>query len=361
MIKFIAVAAISMAMFSSCGNGGKGSANGGADSTSADKELSGAGSTFGNPIYTKMFDVYNQKTGVKTNYQANGSGAGISMLVKKTVDFGATDAFMSDKDIQGAGADIVHIPTCLGAVAISYNLPGDPKLKFTGDLLAKIYLGKITKWNDKAIAAENPDAKLPNLDILVAHRADGSGTSYIFTDFLSKSNDDWKNGPGANKNPAWPAGVGGKSNDGVAGLIKQTSGAIGYVELIYALKNNMVFADVKNPSGKYITPSLASTSAAADIDIPADCRLTITNSAAAEAYPISSFTWIVLYKEQKYGDRSLDKATNLVKLLWWATHDGQQYCEPLQYAKLPAKAVSAVEGVLKSVTYDGKAILSQNP
>ena len=359
MIKIFAVAAISMAMFSSCGNGGKGNeASGTKDSTSSDKELLGAGSTFVYPLCSKLFDAYNQSTGVKVNYQSIGSGGGIKQLQAKTVDFGASDAFMSDDDIKAAGADIIEFPVCMGAVVITYNVPGVAKLKITPEILSGIFMGTIKNWNDKEIAKANGGVKLPNTEIIVVHRSDGSGTTNIFTDYLSKVSADWKTKVGVGKSVNWPVGVGGKGNEGVAGQVKQTPGAIGYVELIYAAKNNMVFADMKNASGNFITPSLQSVQSAANIDLPADTRITITNSPAADAYPISGFTWFILYKEQNYGGRSMDKAGNLTKMMWWVTHEGQQYNEPLQYAKLSDKATKVVETLLNSVTYGGKPILN---
>jgi len=343
-------AALSLGL-SSCSNSGS--------ENPADKQLLGAGSTFGNPIYSKMFSDYSAaNAGVQTNYQSIGSGGGIKQLMSKTVDFGASDAFLSDDDMTKAPAPVVQFPTCLGAVVVSYNIPGNPELKLTPDILAGIFMGTITKWSDEKIKAENPDAKLPEQDITVVHRSDGSGTSYIFTDYLSKVNAEWKSKVGVGKSPNWPAGVGGKGNEGVAGVIKQTPGAIGYIELTYALQNNMAFASLKNAAGNYVKPTLESTSLCANGDIPADTRISIANSAVDQAYPISSFTWILIYKEQKYGDRSKEKATNLVKELWWIIHDGQKDCGPLNYAPLPPKAVAAAEAVLNSVTYDNQPILS---
>ena len=324
----------------------------------ADKQLLGAGSTFGYPIYSKMFSDYSAaNAGIQTNYQSIGSGGGIKQLMSKTVDFGASDAFLSDDDMTKAPAPVVQFPTCLGAVVVSYNIPGNPELKLTPDLLAGIFLGTITKWNDDKIKAENPGVDLPASDITVAHRSDGSGTSYIFTDYLSKVNADWKSKVGVGKSPNWPVGLGGKGNEGVAGVIKQTPGAIGYVELTYALQNQMSFASLKNAAGNFVKPSLESTSLCANGDIPADTRISVSNSTVDQAYPISSFTWIMIYKEQKYDNRSKEKATNLVKELWWMLHDGQKDCNPLNYAPLPAKAVTAAEAVLKSVTYDNQPIL----
>jgi len=324
---------------------------------SADKQLLGAGATFPYPLYSKMFSDYGTTSGMQTNYQSIGSGGGIKQIMSKTVDFGASDAFLSDDDISKAPAPVVEFPTCIGAVVVTYNLPDNPQLKLTPDIIAGIFLGDIKKWNDEKIKSENPDVKLPDMDITVVHRSDGSGTSFIFTDYLSKVNADWKSKVGTGKSPNWPAGVGGKGNEGVAGVVKQTPGSIGYVELAYAIQNNMSAASVKNAAGNYVKASLDAASLCANGDIPADTRITITNSNVDQAYPISSFTWIIVYKEQKYGDRSKDKATNLVKELWWMIHDGQKACQPLNYAPLPPKAVAAAEAVLKSVTFDGQPIL----
>ncbi|HXB13816.1 MAG TPA: phosphate ABC transporter substrate-binding protein PstS [Bacteroidia bacterium] len=343
---------------SSCSSSGDKSATADNANAAADKQLLGAGSTFGYPIYSKMFSEYGTTSGMQTNYQSIGSGGGIKQLMSKTVDFGASDAFLSDDDMKKAPATVVQFPTCLGAVVLSYNLPENPELKFTPDIISGIFMKTITKWNDAKIKAENPGVKLPDMDITVAHRSDGSGTTFIFTDYLAKISDDFKTKIGAGKSVNWPDGeIGGKGNEGVAGVVKQTPGAIGYIELTYALQNSMVFAQVKNSAGNYIKASLESTSNCANIDIPADTRISITNASADQGYPISSFTWILLYKEQKYDNRTKDKATNLVKELWWMVHDGQQFCKPLNYAPLPPKAVAAAEVILKSVTFDGQPVL----
>ncbi len=353
----LAMASVTLAIgFASC-TGDKGGADQNANAA-ADKQLLGAGSTFGYPIYSKMFAEYGKKDSTQTNYQSIGSGGGIKQLLSKTVDFGASDAFLSDDEMSKAPAPIVQFPTCLGAVVLSYNLPDNPELKFTPDIIAGIYMKTITKWNDAKIKAENPDVKLPDQDITVVHRSDGSGTTFIFTDYLSKVSADFKSKIGVGKSVNWPDGeIGGKGTEGVAGVVKQTPGAIGYIELTYALQNNMGYAQVKNAAGNYVKATLESTSLCANMDIPADTRISITNSNVDQAYPICSFTWIMLYKEQKYGDRSAGKANTLLKELWWMIHDGQQQCTPLNYAPLPAKAVAAGEAILKSVTYDGKPIL----
>lgn len=322
-------------------------------------ELLGAGATFPMPLYTKMFDTYNQKTGIKVNYQSVGSGAGITQLVNKTVDFGATDAFMTDEELKKAGAPIVHIPICLGAVVITYNLPNNPKLKLTPEIISDIFLGKITNWNDPKIKALNAGVNLPDMEMSVVRRSDGSGTTFIFTDYLSKISNEWKNGPGTGKSVNWPVGLGAKGNEGVAGYIRQLPGAIGYVELIYALQNKMPVAIIKNKSGNFIEPSLKSISLAANIELPDDTRVSITDTTSKEGYPISGFTWIIIYKEQNYSGRTKEKAKALLDLLWWMTHDGQKIAESLQYAPLSKSAVIKAENIMKSVEYGGAKLLNR--
>jgi len=323
----------------------------------ADMELLGAGATFPLPLYTKMFDTYNQKTGVKVNYQGVGSGAGITQLTNKTVDFGATDAFMTDDEIKKAGVDVLHIPVALGAVVLTYNLPGSPKLKLSSNALANIFLGKITQWNDPKIAVDNPGVSLPDMNITVVHRSDGSGTTFIFTDYLSKINPEWKSGPGTGKSLNWPTGLGAKGNPGVAGLIKQLPGSFGYVELIYAMQSKMPAAAIKNKSGNFVEPTIKSTSAAANVAMPADTRASITDTAAKDGYPVSGFTWIIIYKDQKYSNKDKKKADATLKLLWWMTHEGQSLAEPLQYAPLPKDVVVKAETILKSAVYGNTKIL----
>lgn len=322
------------------------------------ESLTGAGATFPYPLYDKWFNVYYQATGVKVNYQAIGSGGGIRQLLSKVVDFGGTDAFMSDEELKEAPAEIIHIPTCLGAVAITYNLPGKPELKLTPDVIVGIFLGKITKWNDQRIAKHNPDVKLPNMNIVVVHRSDGSGTTFIFSDYLSKISSEWNEKVGRGKSLNWPAGLGAKGNPGVAGLVQQTVGSIGYVELIYAEQNDMPVASISNKSGNFIKPSLESTSAAANVDLPDDTRVSITDTDASDGYPISGFTWIIFYKEQAYENRSKDHAEALAKLLWWMIHEGQKYNESLLYAKLPDAAVEKAEAIIKSMTYEGNTLVT---
>ena len=322
-----------------------------------EQELIGAGATFPYPFYSKMFDVYSKEYGVKINYQAIGSGGGIRQLTNKIVDFGGSDAVMTDKDLKEAGAPILHIPTCAGAVVVTYNLAGDPQLKFTPDIIADIFLGKIKKWNDPRITAVNPGWKSPGTDIIVVHRSDGSGTTAIFSSYLSKVSPEWKGKVGAGPSLNWPAGLGGKGNPGVAGLVKQTPGSFGYVELIYALQNKMSYGTIKNKKGSFVKPTIASTSLAANTALPDDMKADLTDTDSAGGYSISGFTWILVYKEQNYRQRKEEKAKALVNLLWWMTHEGQKYAEPLHYAPLSKAAVGKAEKLIKSITYNDKPIL----
>jgi phosphate transport system substrate-binding protein len=302
-------------------------------------DLNGAGATFPLPLYTEWIGAFQKiETGVKLNYQGVGSGAGITQFTAQTVDFGASDAFMKDTEITAAeaaraGAKVLQIPTVFGAITLAHNLPGVDKLKLDSDTLAAIYLGKITKWNDAKITALNPDAKLPATAIQCVYRSDSSGTTNAFTSYLTAANPDWKAGPGAGKTVKWPVGVGGKGNDGVAAIVKQTEGAIGYVELAYAVQNKMTVADMKNKSGAFITPSLESTSAAADgTQIPADLLLSVSDSANPAAYPIVTATYILAY--DKMPDAA--KAAALKAFLTWALNDGTTIAQDLGYAPLPS-------------------------
>lgn len=323
---------------------------------SAVTNLSGAGATFPYPLYSKMFDTYNGVTGVRVNYNSIGSGGGIKALTDKTVDFGASDAFLTDEEESAMGAPVLHIPTCVGAVVLSYNLDGNPALKLDGTLVANIFLGRVTNWNDPSIAALNPGLSLPDLSITVVHRSDGSGTTSIFTNYLSAVSSDWKSAVGAGKSVSWPAGLGGKGNEGVSGMITQTKGSIGYIELVYAVQTGIPFASLKNASGTFVVPSLASSSAAAAVSLPDDLRVVIVDSPAKEAYPISAFTWILVYKEQQYGGRTLEQAQALKKLLTWMLTDGQTVNEGLSYARLPEAAVTKALALVNSMTYGGTAI-----
>ncbi|HET8572670.1 MAG TPA: phosphate ABC transporter substrate-binding protein PstS [Edaphocola sp.] len=345
--------------FNSCGNNNNASNGKSPDSNNKEIVILGAGSSFDYPLFSKMFDEYHTQNGIKVNYQSVGSGAGISQLTHKTVDFGASDAPMKPEQENDAGAAVIHIPITAGAVTISYNLPGfDQTLQLSPKVLADIFLGKITKWNDANIQAVNPGVKLPATAIVVAHRSDGSGTTNIFTDYLSKVDADWKSKVGTGTAVNWPAGLGGKGNEGVAGLIRQTPGAIGYVELAYAIQNQMPYARIQNQAGKFIQPSIESVTAAANVDIPADGKVLLTNTTADEGYPISGFSWVIIYKEQKYGDNTRAKAEALVNLLNWMIHQGQQYSADLDYAPLSEAAVNVGAKLLESVTFNGQPLLT---
>lgn len=364
MNKFItAIALMAAVTFAGCGgNGSKSSSDTSSTSSygsnSDANTLLGAGSTFVYPLFSKMFAEYGKEKQVMVNYQSIGSGGGILQLTNKTVDFGDSDAPLTDDQAKKIGVPVLHIPMCSGAVVISYNLPGvTAKLKLTSDVIANIFLGKITKWNDAQIAKVNPGVKLPDLSVFVAHRSDGSGTTNIFTTYLSDVSTAWAKGPGKGTAINWPAGLGGKGNEGVSGLIKQTPGAVGYIELAYAVQNNMPYADLQNKSGNFITPTVESTSAAGNITMPADAKVQLANTDAKDGYPISGFTWALIYKEQDYNGRSLDRAKKMIDLLWWNIHQGQQFCKGLNYAPLSPAAVKVGEDLLKSATYNGKPIL----
>ena len=312
--------------------------------------INGAGATFPYPIYSKWFDEYGKANpGIMFNYQSIGSGGGIKQITAKTVDFGATDGPMTMDQLTAAPGRIYHIPTVMGAVVIAYNLDGVAKgLKLSGDVLADIYLGKITQWNDPRITEQNAGVNLPGSSIVVVHRSDGSGTSYIFTDYLSSVSAEWKGKVGKSTSVNWPIGLGGKGNEGVAGMLKQTPGSIGYVELAYAKGNNLPYAFLKNQSGNYIEPTLQSTSKAADgAKIPDDFRASVVNSPNPEAYPIASFTWLLIYKQMD--DHA--KGAAIVNFIKWAITDGQKYAESLDYAPLPPNVVEMIEKKLDQVKY----------
>jgi phosphate transport system substrate-binding protein len=336
---------------SGCGGGDKPSggrdttaAAGASESTGGGAALTGAGATFPNPIYTKWFDAYAKRTGVRINYQSIGSGGGIRQFTEGTVDFGATDGPMKDDQIKGVNGNVLHVPTVLGAVVVTYNLPevaGTP-LRFDGATLADIFLGRITKWNDSRLAALNPGAKLPAKDIIVVHRSDGSGTSFIFTDYLSKVSPSWKEKVGSATSVEWPIGLGGKGNEGVTQQVKQSDGAVGYVELIYAISNELPYGDIKNASGEFIRPSLKSVSAAAAEKFPEDTdfRVSITNAKPADAYPISSFTWLLIQPQP----RDPAKGEQLRKFIGWMLQpEAQRMAADLHYAPLPVPVIELVQ------------------
>jgi phosphate transport system substrate-binding protein len=301
---------------------------------SAQLMINGAGATFPYPIYSKWFDEYAKvDPSVRFNYQSIGSGGGQKQILAQTVDFGASDGPMSDDNLAKAPGKLLHIPTVAGADVVAYNLPGNPALKLDGDTIAGIFLGQLKKWNDPKITALNPGVTLPDKEIVVVHRSDGSGTTYIWTDYLSKISPEWKTKVGTNTSVNWPTGIGGKGNEGVAGLIKQTPGALGYVELIYAVQNKMPYADVKNSAGNFVRPSLESVTAAlATADIPDDFRFSMTNAPGKDAYPIAGATWLLVYQQQK----DATKGKKLVEFLKWSLTDGEKMANDLQYAPLPA-------------------------
>jgi phosphate transport system substrate-binding protein len=311
--------------------------------------LNGAGATFPYPMYSKWFSEYNKlHPDIQFNYQSIGSGGGIRQVLAGTVDFGATDGPMTDEQLAQAKTKILHIPTVLGADVPAYNIPGvSEELKFTPELLANIFLGKITSWNDAALAKANPGVNLPNQPIIVIHRSDGSGTTYIFTDYLSKVSPDWKNQVGKGTSVKWPVGLGGKGNEGVAGMIRQMQGSIGYIELIYAVNNHIAYGSVKNSGGEFVKASLASvTAAAASVkSMPADFRVSITNAPGKDAYPIASFTWLLIPTSSK----DAAKGKIIADFLNWMVDDGQKMTADLSYAPLPDSVVAKVKETIKQV------------
>ncbi len=300
---------------------------------SAQMMINGAGATFPYPIYSKWFDDYAKvDPSVRFNYQSIGSGGGQKQILAQTVDFGASDGPMSDENLSKAPGKILHLPTVAGAVVMTYNLPGNPALKLDGETIADIFLGKIKKWNDPKIAASNPGAKLPENEIVVVHRSDGSGTTFIFTDYLSKVSAEWKQKAGNNTSVNWPTGIGGKGNEGVSGQVKQTPGTIGYVELIYAVQNKMPYAEVKNAAGQFVKPSIESVTAAlGTANIPDDFRFSMTNAPGESAYPIAGATWLLVYEQQK----DPAKGKKLIEFLKWALTKGEGMAKDLNYAPLP--------------------------
>jgi phosphate transport system substrate-binding protein len=368
--------ALLMSVFAACGSGGteeatatpsastKATATATGPATIAatlgkdDKaELTGAGATFPAPVYQAWFQDYNKvASGVKVNYQAVGSGGGIQQFTEGTVDFGATDLSLTDAELAKV-PDAQQIPMVLGSVVITYNLDGvTAPLKFDSDTVAKIWLGTITKWNAPAIAALNPGAKLPDAEIAVVSRSDSSGTTGVFTDYLTTVSADWKSAIGVSKAPKWPVGQGGSGNAGVTSAVKQTANSIGYVELNYAISNKLPYADMKNKAGKFITPSIESTTAAAaGVNLAADYRTSIVNADGDASYPISSFTFLLVHKDAK----SCATAKPLVNLIWWVFHDSgaMTTATSLTYAPIPAKALTSVETTLKSLKCEGKTIL----
>ncbi|HWC20097.1 MAG TPA: phosphate ABC transporter substrate-binding protein PstS [Terriglobales bacterium] len=319
-----------------------------ASSVSAQTQINGAGATFPNPIYSKWFSEYHKlHPDVQINYQPIGSGGGIQQVSVGTVDFGASDVGMTDAQLKAAKMPIQLIPTVMGSVVPAYNIPGvKEELKFTPEVLANIFLGKITSWNDAAIQKINPDVKLPNQTINVVHRSDGSGTTGVFTDYLSKVSPEWKSTVGSGTSVKWPVGIGGKGNDGVAGTIRAVDGAIGYVELIYALSNKITFGSVQNKAGVFVKANLQNTSAAANgVKIPDDYRVSITNSPNKDAYPIATFTWLLIPKKPSDGN----KGKVIKDFLAWMIDDGQKMVEALDYAPLPTELQTRVKKTISSL------------
>ncbi len=321
------------------------------------QELSGAGATFPLPFYNVVFEQFGQVSGDQVAYGGIGSGGGVRNLRDKIVDFAGSDAFLSDKEMAEM-ATVVHIPTCMGAVVVAYNLDGVDELKLSGEIIADIFAGEIKMWNDERIATLNPNVKLPSEKIIPVYRSDGSGTTFVFTDYLTKVSPMWKDKYGVGKSVNFPSGQAAKGNPGVAGVIKQTKNTIGYVGSEYAFAQKIPYAHIQNQSGEFVLPSSSTISAAASGDIPADTRCSITNSDSDGAYPISTFTWIVIYKEQNYSDRTKEQATATLDLLKYILSDeAQKITSEVHYAPLPAKAKELSMTNLKSVTYNGISIL----
>lgn len=336
--------------------------------TKGDGTLSGAGSTFINPLLSKMAGDYNSKCGVQVNYQSVGSGAGVKDWQQNTVDFGASDAYLADSEIAAAAANgaPVEVPTTFGAVVVAYNLSGlSGTIKMTPDIIANIFLGKTTTWNDPALAAANPGLNLPSTAISVVHRSDGSGTTSIFTHYLTAVSTDWVTTVGAGdptksaaKTVTWPVGQGASGNEGVTQGIKGTDGAVGYIDVAYAIQNQIPFGDVQNKSGNFITASLASIAAAANLpSYPVDLRFNLTNTDAAQGYPIAGTTWIIVYKDLSKVMKSQDRANSLVDFIWWAIHDGQADAAPLDYGSLPANLLAQDEAAVRSINWAGAPLL----
>lgn len=318
--------------------------------------LNGAGATFPYPLYSKWISEYNKQfPNIRINYQSIGSGGGIRQIIAGTVDFGATDAPMKEDESKQATGKLFHIPATIGAVVISYNIPElTEALKLTPEALTDIYLGKIKKWNDAKIAADNPGAKLPAKEISVVYRTDGSGTTAVYTDYLAVVSPEWKDRVGAGKSVKWPVGLGAKGNEGVSGQVKTTPYTIGYIERAYATQNKLPMAELKNKAGKFIAPSTAGMSAAAEgVEMPPQLHVSLVNSPAEAAYPITGYTYLLVYAEAK----DAVKGEAIAKYLWWALHDGQKFAETLDYAPLPEKVVTQVEARLKELSADGKKLL----
>ncbi|WP_423129578.1 phosphate ABC transporter substrate-binding protein PstS [Gaoshiqia sp. Z1-71] len=346
---------LAVVIFSACRNSSKKADQ---DGSSGKVSITAAGATFPLPYYNLIFKNYTTETNIPVTYGGVGSGGGIRSLKDKVVDFGATDGYLEDSDLAEMPGEVVHIPTCLGAVVMAYNLPGIDGLKLSNNLLEKIFMGEITKWNDLLIRENNPGVSLPDMNILVVVRSDGSGTTQIFSDFMSKISQKWADQVGSGKALNWPVGMGAKGNPGVAGTISQTHGAIGYIGSEFAFAQKIQTAKVENSSGAYVLPTITSISAAAKAEIPDDTRIMLTNSADPDSYPISGFTWLILYKEQAYGKRTEAQARETVKLLDWVVSEkAQAEAEKVHYAPLPEAAVAKAKAILRTITYNGKPLI----
>ena len=352
-MKNLLILLVIITIATSCNNGGQKNS-----SENGKVAITAAGATFPMPFYNLAFKKYTEMSGVPVTYGGIGSGGGIRSLTDKVVDFGATDAFLSDKETSEMPAAVVHIPTCMGAVVIAYNLPGVDNLKMTPEILENIFLGNITMWNDPLIKAVNQGLTLPDSKITVVYRSDGSGTTYIFSDYMSKVSKLWQEKVGTGKSLNWPVGIGAKGNPGVAGTISQSEGSLGYIGSEYAFAQKIQYASLQNSSGNFIKPDTKSVSSAAKGEIPSDTRIMVTNSSDPNAYPISGFTWIILYKEQLYDGRSAAQAAETVKILDWLVNtDAQVIAESVNYAPLPSEVSELAKGILRTITYDGKPIL----
>ena len=318
--------------------------------------LVGAGATFPSPLYRKWIDIYHRATGTRIIYNEHGSAQGIRLLRAQQVDFGATDAFLTDDELATDDNRILHIPTCLGAVAVTYHLPGKPEVRLSGDLVADIFMGRIKRWNAPRIVAENPRLRMPDMEITVVHRSEGSGTTFIFTDFLCKTSMDWLQQMGRGKSIDWAVGVGVEGNPGVSHMLQRIPGGIGYVSLNYAQENRLPSARIKNRHGRYIGPSAVTVSAAAHKELPGHLRVMITDTSAPDGYPISAFTYLIVFAEQGYLDRSRSRAEALSAFLKWIIHPGQQYTRALHYAPLPPRARKLSETVIGQMTHQRRPL-----
>lgn len=351
-MRTIILSLVSVLLLAACSNSAK------KEQKASDISLTAAGATFPLPFYNLVFKNYTDATGVQITYGGVGSGGGIRSLTDKVVDFGATDAYLEDDKLAEMPAEVLHIPTCLGAVVIAYNLPGVAELKLSDVLLEKIFMGEIAQWDDAAIKTNNPNINLPSTKITVVTRSDGSGTTHIFSDYMSKISTVWAEKVGTGKSLQFPVGIGAKGNPGVAGTIAQTEGSIGYIGSEFAFAQKIQTAKIQNSSGNYVEPTIESISASAQAEIPADTRVMLTNSADPNAYPISGFTWLIFYKEQAYNNRGEQQARQTIELMdWMMSAAAQDEAAKVHYAPLPQSAVEKAKAILRTVTYNGEPIL----